>query len=37
MSLFEQQEEDYYKPVKVWIFGIIIILKMKQVMIETKT
>ena len=36
-SLFEQQEEHYYKPVRVLIFGIIIILKMKEVVIEIKT
>ena len=36
-SLFEQQEEHYYKPVRVLIFGIIIILKMKEAVIEIKT
>ena len=37
-TLFEQQEKDYYKLLKdSVIFGIIIILNMKAVAIETKT
>ena len=36
-TIFEQQEEDYYKPVRVDHFWIITISNVKVVVIEIKT
>ena len=37
MTLFEQGEEDYYKPERVNNFGTILILNMKVMVIKIET
>ena len=36
-NLFEHEEEDYYKPVTVTIFGVTIVLNTKITLIQIKT